>query len=118
MALTAANKISEGDIQTMIDTIVPGLKNRTKVAKVAGVNGTSPTALAAPLNVLSVAFILAIVTASGAPATKTLLTEGSGADYTLSGGVITIRSNQSANTLLIFYTSHPTYDYTPITMES
>ncbi len=72
-------------------------------AVVPGINGGTPTALSQPIRVGRVISILAITTSSGAAATQLLLLEGESEDYTVAAGIITIRSNQSANTLIITY---------------
>jgi hypothetical protein len=45
--------------------------------------------------------VLAVVKASGAPATKFLL--ASTTDYTIAGSVLTCVTDQSANTLIVIY---------------
>lgn len=86
-----------------LERAVDRLGASVRQAVVPGLNGATPTPLPQPRNVARVHSILAITTADGSAAAKLLLGEGSSADYTVSGGIITLRSNQSANTLIITY---------------
>jgi hypothetical protein len=83
---------NEGYIQ-----ILSGTPYTTVQAVAAGTNATALNLK----DVIGVVSILAFVTATGAPAAKTLLALTT--DYTVANGDITLVTDQSANTLVINY---------------
>jgi len=95
------NSILNGDIKKFVDdgkiTVTDGSGYVTKQAVVTGTNA----AVVGLKDVVSVLSALAFVTATGAPATKTLLAITT--DYTVAAGDVTTVTDQSANTLVITY---------------
>jgi hypothetical protein len=84
--------LAEGFIQ-----ILAGSPYVTVQSVMAGTNATDLSLV----DVVAVTSILAYVTATGAPAVKTLLEVT--VDYTVLNGVITLVTDQSLNTLVITY---------------
>jgi len=96
------NSVLTGDIKKLVDkgdlTILEGTGYTMKQVVIAGAAASTALSLT---DVVSVESILAFVTATGAPATKTLLAVTT--DYTVASGDITCVTDQSANTLVITY---------------
>jgi len=77
------------------------LSKRVSVGIVAGVNKGVVDISAFDPEVTEIVAILAVVTASGAAAAKLLLEETT--NYTFVGGVLTTVTDESLNTLIVFY---------------
>ena len=87
------NETIKGNADAIAGRVSLGIAAGTNI-DVVDISAISPA-------VTSIVAILAITTASGAAAVKLLLEEI--VDYTFAAGVLTTVTDQSANTLIIFY---------------
>lgn len=99
-ALSSLTTTAKNTVVASINEVVTKVAAKAKVKVVAGAAAEADVALGETVS--AVTAVLAITTSSGAAAAKLLLAATT--DYTVGTNKLTMVSNQSANTLIVFYT--------------